>query len=182
VLVHDPGDLTPVVTPGGALEALRELKEEGVVRAIGLGVRSHEFHRRLIETGDCEVSLTYGDYNLLDQSAAEGVLKTAASHDAGVFNGMAIGYGLLGGRDPLQVAERHSQADRVQRAHKLWEWTQSLDVSLLALALQFCLRETRISSTLVGAANPAEVEIDTAAVLEEIPEPVWQELPERLGR
>ena len=51
---------------------------------------------------------------------------------------------------------------------------------MLALDLQFCLREKRISSTLVGAANPAEVESDIAAVLEEIPESIWQELPERL--
>jgi len=180
LLVHDPGDLTPVIAPGGALEVLRELKEEELVRSIGLGVRSHEFHRRLIEAGDCEVSLTYGDFNLLDQSAAEGVLKTAASYNVGVFNGMAIDYGLLSGRDPLQVERRHSRTDRAQRAHELWKWTQALGINLLALALQFCLRETRISSTLVGAANPEEVESDTSAVFEEIPESVWQELPEHL--
>ena len=177
-LVHDPGDLAPVVAPGGALEALKEFRESGVVRAIGLGVRSHEFHRRLIETDDCEVSLTYGDFNLLDQSAAEGVLKTAAVHGVGIFNGMAMGYGLLSGNKPLNNA---GPANRFQRAHDLWEWTESLGINLLSLNLQFCMRETRISATLVGASSQSEIEADVMAVSEEIPEAIWQDLPERLN-
>ena len=193
VLVHDPEDLTPVLAPGGALEALREFKEKGIIRAIGLGVRSHEFHRCFIETGDCDVALTYRDFNLLDQSVVEGVLKLAARYEVGVLNGMPIIKGLLGGGDPLKVARKmqeagdriprpyHPQTGEVQRARALWEWAESRGASLLALNLQFCLRETRISSTLVGASNPAEIEADVAALSERIPKEVWQELPERLG-
>jgi aryl-alcohol dehydrogenase-like predicted oxidoreductase len=203
VLVHDPEDLAPVLAPGGALEALKEFKEKGIVRAIGLGVRSHELHRQFIETGECDVSLTYRDYNLLDQSALEGVLKIAVAHDVGVMNGMPIIKGLLGGGDPLQVAREIQEAgsntsspyyprqDEVQRARALWEWANSKGVNLLALNLQFCLRplraarmerEMRIASTLVGASNPEEIEADVAAISEEIPEELWQELPERLDR
>ena len=90
LLVHDPEDLSPVFEPGGALEVLRELKEQGVIRAIGLGVRRHEFHRRCMETGEFDVSLTFCDYNLIDQSAAEGVLKPAAAHDVGILNAAAV--------------------------------------------------------------------------------------------
>ncbi|KPJ62697.1 MAG: hypothetical protein AMS15_03135 [Planctomycetes bacterium DG_23] len=203
VLVHDPEDLAPVLAPGGALEALEELKEKDTIRAIGLGVRSHELHRSFIQTGQCDVSLTYRDFNLLDQSAVQGVLKMAGAHDVGVLNGMPIIKGLLGGDDPLQVAREireagsnssspyHPQEDEVQRARALWEWAESKGVSLLALNLQFCLRPlrvgrmgrgVRIASTLVGASNPEEIEADVAAISEEIPEQIWQELPERLDR
>ncbi len=178
MLVHDPDDLTPVLSPGGALEALRELKAQGVIRAIGLGVRSHEFHRRCIETGEFDVVLTYRDFNLLHQTAADGVLKHAAAHNVGVFNGMAILYGLLNGSDPREARARAASDDEVQRAVKLWEFAQSKGVSLLGLNLQFCLREPRITSTLVGVANPEQLEADVAAVSEAIPDEVWEELRE----
>ena len=178
MLVHDPDNLTPVLSPGGALESLRELKAQGVIRAIGLGVRSHEFHRRCIETGEFDVVLTYRDFNLLHQTAADGVLKHAAAHDVGVFNGMAVLYGLLNGSDPREARARAASDDEVQRAVKLWEFAQSKGVSLLGLNLQFCMRERRITSTLVGVANPEQLEADVAAVSERIPDEVWEELRE----
>lgn len=176
VLVHDPGNLDPVVGPGGALEELNKLKSEGLVKAMGLGVRSHEFHRRLIESGECEVSLTYGDFNLIDQSAKEDLLETASAFDVGVFNGMAIYSGLLGGSDPMQDARHNPKRPEVQRAARLWKWASLLGVNLLSLNLQFCMREKRIASTLVGASSPEQIEVDVAAAMEDIPESVWQEL------
>ncbi|MFO7947660.1 MAG: aldo/keto reductase, partial [Armatimonadota bacterium] len=166
VLVHDPPDLAPVFETGGALETLLELKSEGVIRAIGLGARPHEFHRRCIESGDFDVSLTFCDYNLLEQSAAEGVLKSAAREDVGIYNGAAVMLGLLSGDDPRKVADGlggFATEERVNRALEIYHWCGERDVDILALNLQFCLRERRIASTLLGAANPAQIEADVEA-------------------
>jgi aryl-alcohol dehydrogenase-like predicted oxidoreductase len=176
MLVHDPDDLTPVLSPGGALEALQELKSQGVIQAIGLGVRQHEFHQRCIATGEFDMVLTYRDFNLMYQTAADGVLKHAAAGNVGVFNAMAVMYGLFSGRDPREAA-RNADPSEIQRARALWEWAQARGVNLLALNLQFCMREPRITSTLVGVANPEQIEEDVAAISETIPEEVWQELP-----
>jgi len=191
-LVHDPHDLTPVLAPGGAWEALKAMRAQGIVRAIGLGVRNHAFHRALMETGDLDVSLTHSDFNLLTQSAVTGVLEPAAAHGAGVFNATSLYHGLLGGEDPLTVAERmapHAQrhpewlaqlTDAAQRGHALWAWCRDWGIDLMALNLQFCAREPRITATLMGAATPEQIETDVAAMLTEIPDAVWAELPERL--
>ena len=184
LLVHDPEDLSPVFEPGGTLEVLRELKEQGVIRAIGLGVRRHEFHRRCMETGEFDVSLTFCDYNLIDQSATEGVLKPAAAHDVGILNAAAVMLGLLGGRDPREVASQRpgfATQERARRASAIWDWAQSEGVDFLALNLQLCARQPLIASTLVGAASPRELEADLAALSVEIPDEVWQELYERFG-
>jgi D-threo-aldose 1-dehydrogenase len=200
VLVHDPPDMDPVLAPGGAWEALKEMKAQGLVRAIGLGVRHHAFHRRLMATGECDLCLTYRDYNLLDQSAVEGVLKPAATDNLGIFNGTSLYHGLLAGEDPLAVAERmapHSSRHpawhaeltaAAQRAHALWTWCQDWDVSLMALNLQFCTRPwngatgARVHATLMGASNPEQIAADVAAMAVEIPEQMWAELPERLAQ
>ena len=192
--VHDPSELEPVFAPDGALIALKELKGRGIIRAIGLGCRRHEFHRRCIKTGDFDVVLTFRDYNLLCQSAVEGVLESAAAHSVGVFNGTATVMGLLSERDPLEVVAQSSRprwggegGDDVQRARTLWEWCRERDVNLLALNLQYCMRETRITSTVVGFSEPDLVEKDVAACFEPIGDDVWRELKEksrmtRMGR
>lgn len=187
--VHDPHDLTPVLAPGGALEALQAFKAQGIIRAIGLGVRTHAFHRRLIEAGLIDVSLTFRDYHLLDQSAAEGVLEVAAAHNVGVLNGSPTLNGLLGGGDPLQFVRdletsgrrpRYSNAE-VQRAHALWAFAQAHGISLLALNLHFCRRESRIAATLVGASCPAQIEADVAAITAPVPAEVWATLKADFG-
>jgi len=175
VLVHDPEDLSPVLGRGGALEELMRLKGEGLVRAIGLGVRSHELHRRCIETGEFDVCLTFLDYNLVNQSAAAGVLEAAAARDVGVLNGAALVLGLLGGRDPREFPRR----PETEAACALWDWARSRGADLLALNLQFCAHERRIASTLVGAASAEEIERDVRALREPIPAELWRELGER---
>jgi aryl-alcohol dehydrogenase-like predicted oxidoreductase len=193
VLVHDPVDLTPVLAPDGAWTALREMKEEGIIRAMGLGVRNHTYHQRLIATGWCDVSLTHCDYNLVRQEAVAGVLEPAAARGVGVLNGTSLFHGmLLGDRSPREVvAERGAHWERAvahfpdwapapDRAQQLWERCQEWGISLLALNLQFIAREERIAATLMGAASPAQIESDVIALNEPIPEYIWRELDSML--
>jgi aryl-alcohol dehydrogenase-like predicted oxidoreductase len=185
VHVHDPPDLEPVLGSGGALEALQELANEGVVGSVGLGVREHELHRELIERDAIDVSLVYRDYNLLDQSATD-LLDLAETHDVGVLNGMVIMRGLLGGEDPREVARRiREEGDEsspyfpsdseVELARRLWEWARERDIDLLELNLQYCLRDPRIGSVLLGGATPDQVERDVATAADPMPEALWDE-------
>jgi D-threo-aldose 1-dehydrogenase len=196
-LVHDPLELDSVLGPDGAWSALKAMREQGIVRAIGLGARPHDFHRRIIATGESDVALTFRDYNLLDQSAWEGVMQPAAEAGVGIFLGTSLYHGLLSGGDPLDVlagwANRKDSphyapfAEAAHRAHELWIWCQDWGVSLLALNLQYCARSWRgpgapgVTATLMGAANPAQIEADVAALSAEIPEAMWAALGERMG-
>jgi len=190
LLVHDPHDIEEVFAPDGALAALQELKARGTTRAIGLGCRPHAFHRRCIESGAFDVSLCFGDYNLARQSAAEGVLAPAAAHGVGVWNATANLAGLLSGRDPLQVAAERGRGgswawgrsdETLLRAHDIWQWARARGIDMLALNLQYCIREPRVASTLIGFSRPGRVDEDVAACMEPIGEETWQELHEEFG-
>jgi aryl-alcohol dehydrogenase-like predicted oxidoreductase len=198
-LIHDPPDLGPVLARGGAWDTLKAMKGEGLIRAIGLGVRDHAMHRRMLETGECEVCLTHHDFNLLDQSAVEGVIRPAVARGAGVLNATSLYAGLLGGRNPEEVVEqaphhwrgqprwRTEGEERVREATALWEWCQAWGVSLLALNLQFCARpwfaspDLHVAATLMGAATPGQIEEDVAAMSVDIPDTMWAEVAERLN-
>src|SRR5438128_12546844 len=90
--------MEPVLASGGGIKALVRLKEEGVIGATGLGVRSHDFHRRAIADGRFDVILTYLDYTLLSQTAAP-LIAEAAGVGLGVVIGAPLATGLLAGGD-----------------------------------------------------------------------------------
>lgn len=184
VLIHDPdaGDIEPALAPGGALEALLKMKAEGAIRAIGLGVRTHEFHRRCIGTGCFDLSLTYRDYNLIDQTALDGVILPASRQNMAVFNAAVLVGGLLGNvaPKPESITYEISEPD-ARRAAALRDFAESRGVSLLALSLRYSLRDARITSTLIGVADTSELESDFAALSEPVPAGIWDELNQRFG-
>ena len=65
------------------------MREEGLIRYIGLGVREHQFHRLAIQRNDVDVILTYLDYTLIQQTATS--LIKVATENVGVINGSPIG-------------------------------------------------------------------------------------------
>ena len=161
-LVHDPENLDPVLAEDGCIAALRKLKADGAIRAIGLGCRPHEFHRTCIETGEFDVSLTFHDYNLMGTTAGAGVLEPAVKQDVGVFNASIN-------------AATHTERN-AERAQQMSQWCRERDVDLDTLNLHFCLREPRFASILIGFSRPARVEQNLRAYEAAIDESVWAEL------
>ncbi len=168
-LVHDPSSMEPVVAKGGALDELQRMHEEGLVKFIGLGVREHEFHKIAIETGIVDVILTHLDYTLLSQTANEWLLLFASENDIGVINGSPLGMALLTGLEP-DIATRAPEAEK---AHQLWQWATDNNLNLLNLAIQFCLRQPLIATTLTGSKNAIEVEQNFVAATTPISDEVW---------
>jgi D-threo-aldose 1-dehydrogenase len=178
LLLHDPPEMARCLGPGGALEGALRLKRRGLVRNVGFGMRQHDFHRAAIETGDVDVLLFFNDYNLLRWGDAEGLLSLAAARDVGMLNGFSIVRGLLTGADPVTAAARGrwGNEEDVGRAVRMLAWAQERGVSLLALALQFCLGEERIHGNPLGSQNVAELEANAAAVTQPLPQGIFEEL------
>ncbi len=185
-LVHDPSAMAPVLEPGGAVAALERLKEEGKVRAIGLGVQNHEFLRTAIESGRFDVIQSPYDYNLM-RTTAEHLLDLAAERGLGVLNASPFLAGLLSGVDPDEIVAIRAatgmwklRARDVGRARRIWEWARDRDADLRALAMQFCLREQRIATTLIGPRRPSDVVEDLVAASKPVPREDWEALAEVL--
>lgn len=180
LLVHDPDDIEPVFAPHGALEALEHLKSQGVIGAIGLGQRRHDWHRRAIGSGRFDVILTFNDYHPVRTTALTGgLLEAAKAHDIGVLNGSPLAHGLLVGNDPRnlppEVQPRHGERER-HAAARLYDFAQQHGVPVNAVALQFSLRQPLIHCTLSGSRTPAELAQNLDAVLMPLPETLWDEL------
>ncbi len=180
VLVHDPADIRPVFAERGALEALEHLKAAGVVRAIGLGQKRFDYHRRAIESGRFDVILTFNNYHPLDISAGDWLLPLAEQHDVGVLNGAAMAHGLLIGQDPRALAARRplqgALKEMLPDAQKLYDWCCNKDIPMAAIVFQFCLRQPRIHCTLTGIKTHAELETNLRGATMALPDDAWREL------
>jgi aryl-alcohol dehydrogenase-like predicted oxidoreductase len=176
MLIHDPGKIEPTLASGGILEGLERLKSEGRVRFVGYGMRPHDFLLAAIRSGRIDVFLTFNDYNLLRQSAADDLLPAAAEHDLGVLNGWSIMRGMLTGAPVADIVarDRWLPGSDAERAEALRLWCENQGISLLQLALQFCTREERIHGNPLGNLNIAQLEANVSAVITPLPESVFE--------
>ncbi|WNQ08814.1 aldo/keto reductase [Paenibacillus aurantius] len=184
-LIHDPlpRHMDEVLGPGGGLEALRDLKQQGIIRAIGIGVRQHASLQRAIDTGEMDVALTFSDYTLMRQTALK-LQSHAQNHGTALVNGAPLAMGLLSGQAPEKIGTSawKPPQEEVSAVKEIAAWCGQRGITVLSLALQFSLRQEAFAATLIGASTPAEVEQSFAAVCEPIPVPIWEELPELLAR
>ena len=184
VYVHDPTadeHMDQILGPGGAFQALEELRDAGVIRALGLGVRKHRFLRRAIHTGRCDVILPSYDYHPLRTSAGP-IFRLASEHGVGVANGSPYDAGLLAGIDLDEAASRRGPAGPdLERARQLWVWCQERSIDLGVLAVQHNLRNSNIDSVLVGPRPAEEVEENVRHATTDLPDDIWPELEEFTG-
>lgn len=166
-----------ILGPGGAVEALEDLKAQGVIGAISLGSRPHRFMRRAIESGRFDAVMTTYDYNLV-RASARPVIELAAQYDVGMINASPYNAGLLAGIDPDMAAARRPPdlVGDLDRARALWRWSQDRHVDLGAVAMQYSLRDERLAVTLTGPRDAAEVEANVRHATTVLPPDIWDEL------
>jgi aryl-alcohol dehydrogenase-like predicted oxidoreductase len=181
LLIHDPrsdAELEQALGPGGAVDELERMKQEGKLRWIGLGVREHHWHRRALQSGRVDVILTYADYTLVRQTAAS-LIDDATRAGVGVLLGQAFISGLLAGPDPATDDRLRGRPDYAA-ARQWWQWAAEQGVSLPALAIQYCLRNRNVACVLVGAKTAREVEEDVLAATLPISEETGRAVDERI--
>ena len=175
LFVHDPPAIEPTLEAGGTLEGLEQARQRGWVDWIGYGMNPHPFHLTAIASGRIDALLCFSDYNLLRQSAAQDILPAAAAAGLGVLNGWSIMRGYLTGAPVESFVPREKWGQDHERAEAMRHWCEGRGVSLLRLALGFCLGEERIHGNPIGSLNIGQLEKNLAAVLAPLPPEVFAE-------
>ena len=181
VLIHDPPDIELALKPGAALDELLNMKNEGLIGHIGIGVRSHDFHIRAIKTGHIDLVLTYLDYTLLSQTAAETVLPCAKQHDVGVLLASIQGMGVLAGPKPSPDLVESRYPGKSDMALRMWDWCQKRGINIRHMAVQFCLAAPINGIVLAGPANRQQVEEVYHAATEDLDPELWRDFKAEFG-
>jgi D-threo-aldose 1-dehydrogenase len=179
VFLHDPEQrpFEEITAPGGPLDALQQLRDEGAIRHLGVAGGPVGEMMRYIETGVFEAAITHNRYTLLNR-VAEPLLDACHERGLPILNAAPYGSGILA-KGPSQYPRyAYSTADEtmIQRAEAFEEICGRHGVPLAAAALQFSVRDPRITGAIVGMTRPERITqtIEFASV--EIPEACWEEL------
>ena len=183
--LHDPERITfaEATRPGGPVEVMAALREEGLVDHIGVAGGPIDLMCDYVAAGVFQVVLTHSRYNLLDRSA-EPLLAAAAERGVGVVNAAPFGGGLLakGPAGSPRFAYRPATAATLAAATEMERACAAAGIPLAAAALQFSMREPRIALTVLGVSSPARVDEAIALATTDIPEDLWSTLDSHLPR
>jgi D-threo-aldose 1-dehydrogenase len=188
--IHDPDVFThgPERQPemfaramNGSAKALERLRDEKVVRAIGVGCNEWQVCHEALKQRDFDCFLLAGRYTLLEQDALDGFLPLCVERGASVVVGGGFNSGILatGARPsakynyqpaPTAVMEKVAKIEQVCALHK---------VALPAAALQFVVAHSAIPSFIAGVRSVAQLQQNLAWFSEPIPAAFWEELKRR---
>ena len=159
---------------GGGYRALRELRDAGLVKAIGLGVNEWEVLMDAFALGDWDVFLLAGRYTLLEQTSLRPFLSTCMERKASVVIGGPFNSGILVGGETFNYAK--APTDVVAKVRAIDAVCRDFGVPLPAAALQFPLTHPAVCNVLPGPRTAAELDGIMAWWNTSVPAGLWRAL------
>ena len=174
--VHDP-DNHVEETLAGALPALIELRDQGVLGGIGLGMNDEKILAEFVRRSDVDVVMIAGRYSLLEQPALDELLplcekRGVAVMAAGVFNSGILASPTPGGTYNYSAAP----PELVTRAQRIAEVCGRHGVELPAAAIGLPLLHPAVASVVLGASSPQQVIDNATRAAVTVPAELWTEL------
>ncbi|SDE60078.1 D-threo-aldose 1-dehydrogenase [Paracoccus isoporae] len=183
LFIHDIGNRTHGEEDGPTLfaqalgdgyRALEELRDAGVVGAIGLGVNESEVCLAALAQGQWDAFLLAGRYSLLEQVPLDDLFPRCTAAGTDIVIGGPFNSGVLAGADsfdygavPPAIADRVTAIRRICADH---------GVALPAAALAFCRAHPLVKSTIPGPRSPREMNQIVEWWHSPIPTSFWSDL------
>jgi len=175
VFIHDPDGAADQAI-NEAYPVLERMRDQGIVKTIGVGITSNEIPTRFINETDIDVVLIALRYTLLDQSAGVGLLPAALKKGVSVIAGGVFNSGILAGaKEGATYNYEVASPVVLARAQKIEVFFNDRGISLAQAALQFPMRHPAISAILVGCRSTQEVTRNVSLYNKTIDEDIWKE-------
>lgn len=178
--LHDPEfhlSFAEALAPGGAVEALVQLRDEGVLQHLGVAGGEVPLLRDFIATDLFEVVLCHNRFTLVDR-CAEPLMDDARRRGLAFVNAAPYGGGILAQGPDVQPRYAYEPAARVttEAVRAMHRACAGHGVPLAAAALQFSVRDPRVTSTVVGVSAPARIEETAQLMGQQVTAELWTEL------
>ena len=175
-LIHDADDRIDEAIKY-AYPALEEMRAEGMVSTIGVGMNYCPPTIKAVVETDIDIVLIAGRYSLLDQSSQEQLFKETMKRKVSVMIGGVYNSGILA--NPVAGATFHyapAPDEIIAKAQKIRDLLATFNVSLTAAAIQFPLRHPAVTTVLTGSRSPKELLANIADFDSEVPAEAWAAL------
>jgi D-threo-aldose 1-dehydrogenase len=163
----------------GAFPALSKMREEGIIRAWGVGVNTPFAILKVIEDADPDVCLCARQYSLVDHAnALHQVFPAVRAKNVSLVIGSSLNAGFISGsprynygkenfKIPPEVIEKRGRLRAVAARH---------GVGLRTAALQFSASASEAVALVVGAHSDQQIQEDYNSMQTKIPAEFWAQL------
>ena len=178
--LHDPEhckDLNDITCKGGALDTLFQLKEEGSVTLVGLAMGKVEMMYDLIQKWPFDVMINHNRFTLLNRQADK-LFNLAKKKGIKIFNAAPFCGGILakGTKETNRLVYQEVSEKKLKPVFDLEKICLKHNIPLGAAALQFSMKDPRISSTIVGITKKSRIDQIVEWSNFEISEDAWTEI------
>jgi D-threo-aldose 1-dehydrogenase len=178
VYLHDPDDHWRQAAEE-AMPALADLRDQGVIGAIGAGMNQSAMLARFLRETAADVVMLAGRYTLLDQSSLDDVLPAAQEHGKSVVAVGVFNSGLLSRDRPTEGMKYDYQdapPELVARARAIADVCAAHGTTLPAAAIAFPFTHPTVVNVTLGMRNPEQVTRNAELHRRHVPDALWDEL------
>lgn len=178
LFIHDPDNHYDQAI-NEAYPVLKEMRDDGIIKAIGAGMNQWEMELRFAKEGDFDCFLLAGRYTLLEQGALSQFLSYCMEKSISVIIGGPYNSGIIANPEIGRYNYREAPVKMVEKALRIKAVCDKFDVPLRAAALQFVMAHRAIASVIPGTKSP-EHQVDNYQMMRyRIPQDMWSELKEK---
>ncbi|MCB1337617.1 MAG: aldo/keto reductase [Maritimibacter sp.] len=162
----------------GAWRALSDLRDQGVVKAIGVGVNEWEVCQAALEQRDFDCFLLAGRYTLLEQDALDTFLPMCEARGAAVVVGGGFNSGILatGAKEGAKYNYAPAPGEIMDKVRSMEAVCADYGVPLPAAALQFVVAHPAIPTFMAGTRTVEQLRQNLDWFSHPIPAGFWSDL------
>ncbi len=194
VFIHDPDEsksIAPDWTPGErgyfdqvmaeTYPALDELRQQKVIKALGLGMNQWQMLADFARAGDFDAFLLAGRYTLLEQESLRELLPLCLEKGVRIVIGGPYNSGILasGAVEGAHYNYAPASEDVLEQVRRIEAVGARHEVPLAAAALQFPFGHPAVATVIPGARTVAEVAANVDCLARAIPADYWAELKQQ---
>lgn len=160
----------------GAFKVLSELRDQGVIKAWGMGVNKIEPILDCLEVADPNICLSATQYSILEhEDAVDRLLPAVKKAGVKLVSGAGYNSGFIAGR------ERYNYKDVIpkgmtEKRDRIDEIAKKYDINIIDAALHFVLAADEFAAIIPGASKPQQVQDNVNALQKVISTDFWNEL------
>jgi D-threo-aldose 1-dehydrogenase len=158
------------------------MREEGIIKAWGIGVNCPEPIMRAIEVADPDVCLCASQYSLIDHAnAVNELFPRVRKKNVALVIGSALNAGFISGSPRYNYGQDNHKVPPafIEKRQQLRAAADRHGVDLRTAALQFSAAPDVAVALVVGASSPEQILQDYNSLQAKIPAEFWDDLKEQ---
>ena len=174
--VGDRYDYHMDIAKKGAFKVLSDYRDQGIIKAWGMGVNKIRPILDCMEAADPDICLSATQYSILEhEEAVDRLLPAVRKNGVKLVSGAGYNSGFIAGRDRYNY-KPHIPKGMTEKRDKIKDIAKAHGTDIITAAMHFVLAADEFAAIIPGASKTEQVADNVKAWKSSIPSDFWKEL------